>query len=122
MPDMAPKFDSPLYFDGDELEVCGPTNLSPAVKQMTVTRLIIRDHLGHVVNANAKIVVTPTDPMWEIEIDRGSLVAGDGHGRAFATVTYTDGHEVEITWDGAFPLLDGGAISAALNKAQKALG
>jgi hypothetical protein len=122
MPDMVPKFDNPLYFDGDELEVCGPANLSSAIKQMKVTRLILRDHLGHVVNANVKVVVTPADPMWETEIDRGTLVTGDGQGRAFATVTYTDGRQVDISWDGAFQLLDRGAISAALNKAQRALG
>ncbi len=122
MPDMVPKFDNPLYFDGDELEVCGPTNLTSAIKQMKITRVIIRDHLGHVATANPKITATPDDPMWEAEIDRGSLVTGDGHGRAFATVTYTDGHEVDISWDGAFSLLDRGAISAALNKAQRALG
>jgi hypothetical protein len=108
---VAPKFDLYLNFEGiDEIEACGPTNFAPGDESARIVRVRIKQEGGPAAvyerNLGAAPPVAATEPMWEIEFDRGQLVPGSARAQGEAVVFRSDGTRRTITWVSDVTLVD----------------
>jgi hypothetical protein len=108
---VAPKFDLYLNFEGtDEIEACGPTNFAPGDESARIVRVRIKQEgrpaAVYEMNVGAAPPIPATEPMWEVELDRGQLVAGPARAQGEAVVFRTDGTRRVVTWPGAVTLVD----------------
>ncbi len=110
MPDMGPRFMDTQEFQGDDLEVCGPTDVKKAgFTQVVVTRVVIYDNNG----GSGLDYTFPTEisappgekDEWEgiVPDARRRLTPGDGAGVAFGFRVDANGRHPHC-WGGTFVL------------------
>jgi hypothetical protein len=109
MPAMAPKFMNTLHFQADgSLDVCGPTNEEGGgVVSLTITRLVVADHNGNLMDRTCEIVSVPGPAVeWEADFDGadGKLVDGPAIGLAIGYLRMQNGSQVPISWAQAIRL------------------
>ena len=104
---MGPKFNDPLYFQGDGLEVCGPTNFGPNDISLELLKVTVIDQHGVVRDTGDLSIFFTAGEMWEADIDdaRGLAVGpakGVGRGRA----TKRNGNKRVFEWADHFEIVD----------------
>jgi hypothetical protein len=122
MPDMAPKFMDPLRFQSDHsLDVCGPTNKANGGTQLNITRIVIADHKGELMDrAFEPAITSKPDTEWEANFFAGAdgtLLDGPGIGLAIAFVNMPGGATKDASWAQAIHLTHKQAAAASGNGA-----
>jgi len=105
---MGPKFNDPLYLQGDGLEVCGPTNFGPNDISLELVKVTVIDKNGVKRHTDDGLSVFFTaGEMWEADIDdaRG-LALGPAKGVGQGRVTRRNGNVHDIEWADHFELVD----------------
>lgn len=105
---MGPKFDDPLYFQGDDLEVCGPTNFGPNDISLELLKVTVVDQNGVERHTPDLSIFFTAGEMWEADIDdaRGVLAVGRVRGVGRGRVTVRNGNTHIIEWADHFEIID----------------
>jgi hypothetical protein len=125
MSDMGPRFMDPLHFQSDHsLDVCGPTRDADGGTQLNITRLVIADHKGNIIDhvCDPPVIGLPGQE-WETDLDGADQTLQDGAaiGLAIGYVDLPGGGRQDVSWAQALQLThkaaaasgDGEVVSAA---------
>jgi hypothetical protein len=105
---MGPKFNDPLYFQDDALEVCGPANFGPNDISLELLKVTVVDKDGVERHTPDLSIFVAAGEMWETDIDgaKGDLAVGPARGVGRGRVTKRDGNTKVIEWADHFEIID----------------